>query len=99
MSAAALTSAVFLISYVTKTALYGTTPYGGAGLLRAVYLTVLFSHLTLAIAVVPLVIASVYFGWMDRLTRHRRIARWTYPIWLYVSVTGVVVFFMLRPYY
>ena len=96
---AALTSALFLLSYLVKTAFHGTTPYGGEGLLRAVYLSVLFSHLTLAIAVVPLVLASIYFGWRGKFKQHRRIARWTYPIWLYVSVTGVVVFFMLRPYY
>jgi len=99
MFAAAVTSAVFLVSYVIKTIFYGTTPFGGEGLIRAVYLTVLFTHLTLAIGVVPMVIASVLFGWKGRLERHRRIARWTYPIWLYVSVTGVAVFFMLRPYY
>lgn len=99
MFAAAFTSAVFLVSYLIKTAFLGTTPFGGVGVIRAIYLTVLFSHLTLAIAVVPLVLASVYFGWKGMLGRHRRIVKWTYPIWLYVSVTGVTVFFMLRPYY
>ena len=99
MTAAAVTSALFLVSYVIKTLFHGTTPYGGEGLLRAVYLAVLFSHLTLAIAVVPMALASIFLGWKRRFDRHRPIGRWTYPLWLYVSVTGVLVYFMLRPYY
>lgn len=99
MLAAVVTSAIFLISYVIKTWFHGTTLYGGTGLARVIYLTVLFSHLSLAIVVVPLVIISVIHGLRKRYKAHRAIARWTYPIWLYVSVTGVLVFLMLRPWY
>lgn len=99
MLSAVGTSALFLISYVIKTMFHGTTLYGGTGLSRAVYLTVLFSHLSLAIAVVPLVIITVWHGLGKRYGKHRRIGRFTYPIWLYVSVTGVLVYLMLRPYY
>jgi len=99
MLAAVVTSGLFLVSYLIKTWFHGTTLYGGTGIMRVIYLTVLFSHLTLAIAVVPLALVSVVSGLQSRFGRHRRIARWTYPIWLYVSVTGVLVYLMLRPYY
>lgn len=99
MIGAAATSVIFLISYVIKTVFHGTTPYGGEGVLRTIYFLVLFSHLLLAMAVVPLVLRTIYLAWKKRFDAHRRWARWTYPIWLYVSVTGVLVFFMLRPYY
>lgn len=93
------TSALFLISYLIKTAFHGTTIYGGTGFDRVVYLTILFSHLTLAIAVVPLALVTLVHGLQKRFGKHRRIARWTLPLWLYVSVTGVVVYLMLRPWY
>lgn len=99
MLAAVGTSGVFLISYVIKTMFHGTTVYGGTGLSRVIYLTVLFSHLSLAIAVVPLVLITVFHGLGKRFRNHRAIGKWTYPIWLYVSVTGVLVFLMLRPWY
>lgn len=99
MFAATATSGLFLVSYVIKTWLHGTTVYGGTGWLRTLYLTILFSHLTLAIAVVPLVAVTLLSGLRERFRQHRAIARWTLPIWFYVSVTGVVVYFMLRPWY
>lgn len=99
MLAAVVTSALFLVSYLIKTWFHGTTIYGGTGLSRTIYLTILFSHLSLAIVVVPLALISVSSGLQSKFRRHRQIARWTYPIWLYVSVTGVVVYFMLRPWY
>lgn len=99
MVAAALVSALFLVSYLTKTALMGTTRYGGMGLDRAVYFFVLGTHLTLAIAVVPLALATLWLAWRGQFRRHRRLARVTLPIWLYVSVTGVLVYFLLRPWY
>lgn len=93
------TSALFLVSYLIKTAFHGTTVYGGVGFDRAVYLTILFSHLSLAIAVVPMALITLVHGLSRRFDKHRRIARWTLPLWLYVSVTGVLVYFMLRPWY
>lgn len=99
MLAACASSALFLVSYLVKTVFHGTTTYGGTGFDRTVYLFVLFSHLTLAIAVVPLALVTLVRGLQARFDKHRRIARWTLPIWLYVSVTGVVVYLMLRPWY
>ncbi len=99
MLVATVTSALFLVSYLIKTGFTARRSTGGPGSSRVIYLTVLFSHLTLAIAVVPLALVSVVSGLQSRFGRHRRIARWTYPIWLYVSVTGVLVYLMLRPYY
>src|SRR5690606_41489963 len=77
MLSAVVTSGLFLVSYLIKTWFHGTTLYGGTGIMRVIYLTVLFSHLTLAIAVVPLALVSVVSGLQSRFGRHRRIARWT----------------------
>ncbi len=99
MVAAAVTSAVFLVSYVTYHAKAGSRHFGGQGLIRPVYFAILISHTILAAAVVPLALRTLYLGWKRRDDRHRRIARWTYPIWLYVSVTGVVVYLMLYRLY
>ncbi len=99
MLSTAVVSGIFLVSYVIKTIYHGTTLYGGTGLSRVVYLSVLFSHLTLAIGLVPLAAVTLIRGLQARFDRHRAIARWTLPIWLYVSVTGVLVYLMLRPWY
>lgn len=92
-------SAFFLISYVTYHYQASPTSYGGAGSIKAVYYFILITHIILAAAIVPLVLLSVYFAVSDQIARHRKIARWTFPIWLYVAVTGVVVYFMIAPYY
>jgi len=99
MLAAAAVSAVFLISYLTYHAQVGSVRFTGQGPVRAVYFTILISHTLLAIANVPLVLRTLYLGLKRRDDRHRRIARWTFPIWLYVSVTGVVVYVMLYHLY
>ncbi len=99
MVAAAVTSAVFLASYLTYHAKAGSRHFAGQGLIRPVYFTILISHPVLAASVVPLALRTLYLGWKRRDDRHRRIARWTYPIWLYVSVTGVVVYLMLYRLY
>ncbi|MGA9356001.1 MAG: DUF420 domain-containing protein [Terriglobales bacterium] len=97
MIAAFVTSSVFLTSY-----LYyhwpghgGIVYFHGTGWWRVVYFTILVSHTTLAVVIVPLVLITLTRGLKGRYERHRAIARWTYPLWLYVSVTGVVVYFML----
>jgi putative membrane protein len=95
MLAAVITSVVFLISYLTRVYLTGTTRFVGAPWLKATYLVVLGSHTLLAMVVVPLVLRTLYLGVSQRFAAHRKIARWTYPIWLYVSITGVVVYVML----
>lgn len=88
-------SVAFLISYLTFHALAGTVYFKGAGALRAIYLTILTTHTALAAAVPVLAIITLRRGLKARFERHRAIARWTLPIWLYVSVTGVVVYLML----
>ena len=95
MIAALACSALFLVSYLVYHAFAGSRPYGGTGLLRAVYFLVLITHVVLAAAIVPLVLVTVTRAWRGQFARHRAIARWTLPLWLYVSVTGVVVYLML----
>jgi putative membrane protein len=95
MLAALATSSLFLISYVVYHANIGSRPYGGQGALRLVYFAILITHVVLAAAVVPLALVTANRGLKNRLDAHVRIARWTLPIWLYVSVTGVVIYLML----
>jgi uncharacterized membrane protein YozB (DUF420 family) len=95
MLAAASTSAVFLVSYVVYHLRVGSVRFEGQGSVRALYFTILISHTILAAAIVPLVLRTLYLGLRRRDDRHRRIARWTFPLWLYVSVTGVVIYLML----
>jgi putative membrane protein len=95
MLAACGTSALFLVSYLTRVALTGTHRFPGEGALRATYLAVLATHTVLAAACAPLVLRTVWLSLRSRFPEHRRIARVTLPIWLYVSVTGVVVYVML----
>jgi putative membrane protein len=99
MLSAAVTSALFLVSYVTYHVKAGTTHFAGPGPVRAVYFAILISHTILAVAVLPLALRTLYLGLKRRDDKHRAIARWTYPIWLYVSVTGVVVYLMLYRLY
>ena len=95
MIAAVCTSALFLISYLVYHAQVGSVPFTKQGPIRAVYFTILLTHTVLAAAIVPLVLVTLTRALRARYERHRRIARWTMPIWLYVSVTGVVVYLML----
>jgi len=88
-------STVFLASYVTRMTLFGDTKYTGPASLRIVYFVILVTHVLLAMTVVPLVLRTLYLAWRRRFDAHRRLARWTFPIWVYVSVTGVVVYLML----
>lgn len=92
-------SAIFLVSYVTYHFLGERTSYGGDGALKYIYYFILLTHIVLAVVIVPLVLLSVYFGISNQLARHRRISRWTFPIWLYVAVTGVLVYLLISPYY
>ena len=95
MLAAFATSVLFLISYVTYHAQVGSKPYPGTGLLRTVYFAILIPHVILAATVVPLALITLRRGLRRDDARHRAIARWTLPIWLFVSVTGVIVYLML----
>jgi uncharacterized membrane protein YozB (DUF420 family) len=95
MLAALAVSTMFLTSYVIYHAQVGSVPFKGTGAIRAVYFTILISHVILAIAIVPLVIITVSRALSARFDRHRTIARRTLPLWFYVSVTGVAVYVML----
>jgi len=88
-------SCLFLVSYVVYHYHAGSRHFGGRGWIRSVYYPLLISHLTLAVLIVPLALATIYRAWSGQFARHRRIARWTLPLWLYVSVTGVLVYWML----
>jgi putative membrane protein len=95
MLAAFATSALFLVSYLTYHATHLATVFPGQGAARWVYYPILVTHIVLAIAVVPLALTVLYRAWKQDFARHLRLARWTFPIWLYVSVTGVIVYWML----
>jgi putative membrane protein len=95
MLAAFTTSALFLVSYVTYHANAGSRPFAGQGPIRIVYFGILISHVILAATILPLALITLTHGLRERFDRHVPIARWTLPIWLYVSVTGVVVYWML----
>jgi uncharacterized membrane protein YozB (DUF420 family) len=95
MIAAFCTSVIFLISYLTYHAQIGSKPFPGQGPVRYLYFTILLTHTILAAAIVPLVLITLSRGLKRRDDRHRAIARWTLPIWIYVSVTGVIVYLML----
>ena len=96
MISAFITSALFLVSYIVYHHFVGDTPFTGQGFIRPVYFFILISHIVLSIFVVPLVLSSFFFAFSGNFATHRKISTWTFPIWLYVSVTGVMVFFMLK---
>jgi uncharacterized membrane protein YozB (DUF420 family) len=95
MLSALTCSVLFLVGYLTYHYQAGTTYYEGKGLLRPIYFTILLTHTVLAIVIVPMVIITLSRALRERFDKHKQIARWTLPIWLYVSVTGVVVYLML----
>lgn len=99
MIGAVSASALFLVFYVTRFLLTGTHEFAGEGMARTAYLSILFSHMVLAVVVVPLVLRLLFLAAKERFDDHRRLARWTYPIWMYVSVTGIVVYLMLYQVY
>ena len=88
-------SGLFLVSYVIYHYHSGSKPFGDRGWIRLVYYPLLISHLTLAVLIIPLALATIYRAWSGQFARHRRLARLTLPLWLYVSVTGVLVYWML----
>ena len=96
---ALVVSLLFLTSYLTYHYHHGSTRFQGTGIVRAIYFTILLTHTILAIVIVPLVILTFYRAFRNDFTRHRRIARITLPLWLYVSVTGVIVYLMLYQIY
>jgi len=99
MSIAFLLGSLFLVSYVVYHSQVASTHFVGVGIIRYVYFLLLLTHISLAVVTVGLVLFTLYFALTQQFSKHRRIARWTFPVWLYVSVTGVIVYFMIAPYY
>lgn len=96
MLTAFLTSSLFLISYVIYHNYHGSTPFQGEGIIRPVYFFVLVSHIILSAFVVPMILTSFYFAFSGKFRQHRKFSKFTLPVWLYVSVTGVLIFGMLK---
>jgi putative membrane protein len=99
MIAAFLTSTAFLISYLAYHYRVGHVAFQGQGWIRPVYFTLLLTHTVLAAVIVPLIIVTLRRAWLEKFDKHRIIARWTLPLWMYVSVTGVIVYLMLYQIY
>jgi putative membrane protein len=113
MISAFILSSFFLILYVIYHSTAGHTYFGDAdfngvlseaekqavGWVRGIYGLILLTHIAIAIIIVPFVLSSVYFGWQEDFQRHRKISKWTFPLWLYVAVSGVIVYLMISPYY
>jgi putative membrane protein len=89
-------STLFLVSYILHHALHGDVRYPAHAALRSLYLPLLASHILLAIVALPLILVTLFFSLTGRIPQHRKVARWTFPLWLYVSITGVVTWAMLR---
>ncbi len=99
MISAVVVSALFLTSYLIFHYQVGDILFTGQGWIRPVYFAILIPHVILAITILPLALTTLYFGLRSNFTKHRRIARWTWPLWIYVSVTGVIVYLMLYQLY
>lgn len=99
MISAFFLSTVFLISYVISKISNEPVPYGGEGVLRYIYFFVLITHILLSAIIVPLVLFTMYRGLTGEVVKHQKIARYTFPIWLYVAITGVLVYLFMAPYY
>jgi putative membrane protein len=95
MLSAFASSSLFLVSYLVYHYQVGSVPFKGQGVMRTLYFTILLTHTILAVVVVPLVLITLWRALKENFPGHRRIARWTFPIWLYVSITGVLVYVML----
>ncbi len=98
MLSATVFSGLFLVSYIVYHFFHGDTLFPAHGWIRPVYFFILISHIGLSMVALPLILAALWFGLRNEFHFHRRVARWAFPIWLYVSVTGVVVFAILRSY-
>ena len=99
MTLSFIQGALFLVLYILYHVSNASTSYGGEGILRYIYYVLLVSHIALSIGVVWFVLKAVYYALSGQITEHKKIVKWTFPLWLYVSVTGVVVYLMISPYY
>ena len=91
--------ALFLVLYILYHISNDSTPYGGQGLLRPIYYFFLLTHILLSVGVVWFVLKAVYFALSNQIAEHKKVVKWAFPLWLYVSVTGVIVYLMISPYY
>ncbi len=99
MISAFILGTIFLISYVIYHSSAPSTHYGNEGMIKYVYFFLLITHILLAIVVVPLVLLALYFALSKKFDRHKKIVKFTFPVWLYVSITGVIVYLMISPFY
>ena len=99
MLSAFVLSSIFLVSYVISKMTNEPIPFGGEGMIRYVYFFILISHILLSIPVLPLALFSIYRGITGEIEKHKSIVKWTFPIWMYVAITGVLVYLLMSPYY
>ncbi len=99
MTGAFVLGSLFLIFYVIYHLSNDSTPFLGQGWIRPVYYTLLVSHILLSVLVVWFVLRAVYFAWSNQIASHKKVVKWAFPIWLYVSVSGVIVYLLISPYY
>jgi len=99
MLSAFVLSSVFLISYVIYHVTHESAKFGGEGAIRAIYFFILISHIILSVPVIPLALLSIYRGWTNNIVLHKKIVKYAYPIWLYVALTGVLVYILMKDYY
>jgi len=99
MLIALVLSSLFLVSYVVYHFTHPSAKFLGEGAVRYIYFSILISHIILSVPVIPLALLSVYRGWTDDIKRHKKIVKFAFPIWLYVSFTGVLVYLFMQPYY
>lgn len=99
MMSAIILSVLFLVSYIAHHLLSGDTKFGGEGTIRLVYFVILITHIFLAAVILPFILFTAYRSLTGEYEKHKKIARYTWPLWLYVSVTGVIVYLMISPYY
>ena len=99
MISAFILSTIFLLSYVVSKLTNAPVPFGGEGLIRYIYFFILISHILLSVAVLPLALFSIYRGITGEFEKHKSIVKWTFPIWMYVAITGVLIYIFMSPYY
>ena len=99
MIAAMLLSVLFLVSYIAHHLFNGETKFGGEGTIKSVYYFILLTHIPLAAIILPFILFTAYRGLIGEYSQHKKMARYTFPLWLYVSITGVLVYLLISPYY
>lgn len=99
MLLALLLSSIFLISYIVYHTTHPSAKFLGEGVIRSVYFFILISHIILSVPVIPLALLSIFRGWTNNIEKHKKITKFSFPIWLYVSLTGVLVYLFMQPYY